>query len=411
VTAPIPTAEARYPMGGFEFVAFIAALMAVNALGVDLMLPALADIGRDLAIATANERQWIVTAYIFGFGLGQIVYGPLTDRYGRKRVLLAALAAFVAAAVFAAGSGSFAALLGARVLQGVTSASSRVLSVAIVRDRFSGRPMARTLSIAQMIFFIFPILAPTLGSAILAFGPWRLIFYSLAGYALVVLAWTTFRFAETLPVSRRIPISLAALRQSYRLTLTDRFSIGYAACGALTFGGIVAFVSASQQIFVDEFHAGDKFTILFAVCAFSMGCAAFANSRLVERLGMRLISQSAVIGLIVLSLAHVAVIASGRETLYTYIPFQALSMTCIALCGTNFGAMAMEPVGHIAGTASSVQGFISSVGAVAVASVIGQSYNGTTLPLAIGYLGIGLGTLALILWIEGGRLFRARAAA
>ncbi|WP_083224933.1 multidrug effflux MFS transporter [Sphingomonas panacis] len=398
-------------MSEFEFVAFIAALMAVNALGVDLMLPALADIGRDLAIVTANDRQWIVTAYIFGFGIGQIFYGPLADRFGRKPVVVVALLCFVAAAVFAAHSASFAALLGARVLQGLTSASSRVLSVAIVRDRFSGRQMARTLSVAQMIFFVFPILAPTLGSAVLAFGPWRLIFYALGAYTLVVFVWALTRFAETLPQARRVPISLAAMRQSYRLTLTDRFSIGYAVSSALTFGGIVAFVSSSQQIFVDEFHAGGKFTILFAVCAFSMGCAAFANSRLVERLGMRMISQSAVFGLIALSLVHVAIIASGHETLVTYIVFQALSMTCIALCGSNFGAMAMERVGHIAGTASSVQGFISSVGAVVVAAGIGQSYDGTTLPLALGYLGIGVVALALILWIEGGRLFQARAGA
>ncbi|AOH84098.1 MFS transporter [Sphingomonas panacis] len=407
MTAP----TARYPMSEFEFVAFIAALMAVNALGVDLMLPALADIGRDLAIVTANDRQWIVTAYIFGFGIGQIFYGPLADRFGRKPVVVVALLCFVAAAVFAAHSASFAALLGARVLQGLTSASSRVLSVAIVRDRFSGRQMARTLSVAQMIFFVFPILAPTLGSAVLAFGPWRLIFYALGAYTLVVFVWALTRFAETLPQARRVPISLAAMRQSYRLTLTDRFSIGYAVSSALTFGGIVAFVSSSQQIFVDEFHAGGKFTILFAVCAFSMGCAAFANSRLVERLGMRMISQSAVFGLIALSLVHVAIIASGHETLVTYIVFQALSMTCIALCGSNFGAMAMERVGHIAGTASSVQGFISSVGAVVVAAGIGQSYDGTTLPLALGYLGIGVVALALILWIEGGRLFQARAGA
>ena len=404
-----PTAP--YPMSRFEFVAFIAALMAVNALGVDLMLPALADIGRDLAIVTANDRQWIVTAYIFGFGIGQIFYGPLADRFGRKPVVVVALLCFVAAAVFAAHSASFAALLGARVLQGLTSASSRVLSVAIVRDRFSGRQMARTLSVAQMIFFVFPILAPTLGSAVLAFGPWRLIFYALAGYTLLVFLWALLRFGETLPQSRRIPISLASMRQSYRLTLTDRFSIGYAVSSALTFGGIVAFVSSSQQIFVDEFHAGGKFTILFAVCAFSMGCAAFANSRLVERLGMRMISQSAVFGLIALSLVHLGIIASGHETLATYIVFQALSMTCIALCGSNFGAMAMERVGHIAGTASSVQGFIASVGAVVVAAVIGQSYNGTTLPLALGYLGIGVVALALIVWIEGGRLFQARAGA
>ncbi|SDA17537.1 MFS transporter, DHA1 family, bicyclomycin/chloramphenicol resistance protein [Sphingomonas sp. NFR15] len=402
---------ARYPMSGFEFVAFIAALMAVNALGVDLMLPALADIGRDLAIVTANDRQWIVTAYIFGFGIGQIFYGPLADRFGRKPVVVVALLCFVGAAAFAAHSASFAALLGARVLQGLTSAASRVLSVAIVRDRFSGRQMARTLSVAQMIFFVFPILAPTLGSLVLAFGPWRLIFYALAGYTLVVLLWTLLRFAETLPRARRIPISWPSLRQSYRLTLTDRFSLGYAVSSALTFGGIVAFVSSSQQIFVDEFHAGGKFTILFAVCAFSMGCAAFANSRLVERLGMRLISQSAVFGLIALSLVHVAIIASGHESLATYIVFQALSMTCIALCGSNFGAMAMERVGHIAGTASSVQGFIASVGAVVVAAVIGQSYDGTTLPLALGYLAIGVVALGLILWIEGGRLFQARAGA
>ncbi|WP_420833418.1 multidrug effflux MFS transporter [Sphingomonas pollutisoli] len=402
---------ARYPMSGFEFVAFIAALMAVNALGVDLMLPALADIGRDLAIVTANDRQWIVTAYIFGFGIGQIFYGPLADRFGRKPVVVVALLCFVGAAAFAAHSASFAALLGARVLQGLTSAASRVLSVAIVRDRFSGRQMARTLSVAQTIFFVFPILAPTLGSLVLAFGPWRLIFYALAGYTLVVLLWTLLRFAETLPRARRIPISWPSLRQSYRLTLTDRFSLGYAVSSALTFGGIVAFVSSSQQIFVDEFHAGGKFTILFAVCAFSMGCAAFANSRLVERPGMRLISQSAVFGLIALSLVHVAIIASGHESLATYIVFQALSMTCIALCGSNFGAMAMERVGHIAGTASSVQGFIASVGAVVVAAVIGQSYDGTTLPLALGYLSIGVVALGLILWIEGGRLFQARAGA
>ncbi|MDF0487703.1 multidrug effflux MFS transporter [Sphingomonas sp. H39-1-10] len=398
-------------MSGFEFVAFIAALMAVNALGVDLMLPALADIGRDLAIVTANDRQWIVTAYIFGFGIGQIFYGPLADRFGRKPVVVVALLCFVGAAAFAAHSASFAALLGARVLQGLTSAASRVLSVAIVRDRFSGRQMARTLSVAQTIFFVFPILAPTLGSLVLAFGPWRLIFYALAGYTLVVLLWTLLRFAETLPRARRIPISWPSLRQSYRLTLTDRFSLGYAVSSALTFGGIVAFVSSSQQIFVDEFHAGGKFTILFAVCAFSMGCAAFANSRLVERPGMRLISQSAVFGLIALSLVHVAIIASGHESLATYIVFQALSMTCIALCGSNFGAMAMERVGHIAGTASSVQGFIASVGAVVVAAVIGQSYDGTTLPLALGYLSIGVVALGLILWIEGGRLFQARAGA
>ncbi|RSV17206.1 MULTISPECIES: multidrug effflux MFS transporter [Sphingomonas] len=391
-----------------EFVAFIAAVMAVNALGVDLMLPALADIGRDLSVSTPNHRQWIVTAYMLGFGAGQLVYGPLADRFGRKPILVGTLAGFVAAAIFAAGSVTFVGLLGARLLQGLMSASTRVLAVAIVRDGASGRQMARTMSIAQMIFFLVPILAPTLGQALLAFGPWRFIFYALGAFAAVVLAWTLVRLPETLPLARRVPISLAALRESYRLTLTNRFSIGYAIAASLTFGGILAFVSSAQQIFVDEFGAGDRFTLLFALCAFAMGVASFANSRLVERLGTRLISQSAVLALITLSVIHVVVIEAGLETLTSYIVFQALSMTCIGLCGSNFGAMAMEPVGHIAGTASSLQGFITSLGAVVVSLVIGQSYSGTTLPLAVGYLGIGLALIAIIYVIEGGQLFRPR---
>ncbi|WP_267396716.1 MULTISPECIES: multidrug effflux MFS transporter [unclassified Sphingomonas] len=389
-----------------EFVAFVAALMAVNALGVDLMLPALADIGRQLAITTANHRQWIITAYMLGFGAGQLVYGPLADRFGRRPILLATLAGFVAATIFAASSQTFPALLGARLLQGLMSASTRVLAVAIVRDRYSGRQMARTLSVAQMIFFLVPIMAPSLGQVLLAFGPWRFIFYALATFAAFVLAWSSLRLRESLPVERRSPLSLASLAAAYRLTLTNRFSAGYAVAASMTFGGIIAFVSSAQQIFVDEFHAGQRFTILFAVCAFSMGCASFANSRLVERLGTRLISQSAVLALIALSLLHLAVIATGTETLITYMLFQALSMTCIGLCGSNFGAMAMEPVGHIAGTASSIQGFITSVGAVIVGSLIGQAYDGTTYPLAIGYLAIGVGVLIVVYFTEGRRLFQ-----
>ncbi|WP_183945132.1 multidrug effflux MFS transporter [Sphingomonas sp. BK580] len=391
-----------------EFVAFIAALMGVNALGVDLMLPALADIGHDLAVSAANHRQWIVTVYMMGFGLGQLLYGPLADRYGRRAVLIVTLAGFVGASVFAASAATFPALLGARLLQGLMSASTRVLAVAIVRDTASGRQMARTMSIAQMIFFIVPIMAPTLGQGLLAFGPWRFIFYALGGFAAFVLSWTLLRVPETLAAERRVAISLANLRANYRQTLTNRYSAGYAVAASLTFGGIIAFVSSAQQIFVDEFGAGDRFTLLFALCAGAMGCASFANSRLVERLGTRLISQTAVLALIALSVLHLLVITAGWETLVSYIVFQALSMTCIGLCGSNFGAMAMEPVGHIAGTASSVQGFITSIGAVLVGSAIGQSYAGTTLPLALGYLAIGLAVLALVWVIEGGQLFRAR---
>ena len=401
---------APFALGRREFVAFIAAIMAVNALGVDLMLPALPAIGAELHAATANSRQWIVTAYVFGFGIGQLAYGPLADRYGRRPILLITLVGFVGASIFAASSATFTALICARILQGLMSASTRVLAVAIVRDRYSGRQMAKTVSLAQMIFFLVPILAPSIGQVLLGIGPWRFIFYALAGFAAFVLAWSALRLPETLAIERRVAISLTSLRAAYRLTLTNRYSIGYAIAASLTFGGIIAFVSSAQQIFVDEFGAGDRFTILFAICAFAMAVASFANSRLVERLGTRLISQAGVFVLILVSLIHLAVIAAGVETLWSYIALQALSMTCIGLCGSNFGAMAMEPVGHIAGTASSVQGFITSVGAVVVGSLIGQAYDGSTFPLAIGYLGIGLGALALVYLVEGGFWFGRKAA-
>jgi DHA1 family bicyclomycin/chloramphenicol resistance-like MFS transporter len=394
-----------------EFVAFVAAIMAVNALGIDLMLPALPDIGSALRVGDANALQWIVTAYMFGFGIGQLVYGPLADRFGRRPILLWTLTGFVLASIFAAHALTFTALLGARVLQGTMSASTRVLAVAIVRDSYSGRRMARTLSLAQMVFFLVPILAPSGGQLLLELGPWRMIFYALAVFAAAVLAWSAARLPETLPVERRTPISFAALGSAYRLTLTNRFSFGYSLAAALTFGAIIAFVSSAQQVFVGIFGSGDRFALLFGVCAFAMACASFVNSRLVERLGTRLISQTGLIALIALSVLHVGTIALGQETVWSYIAFQSLSMTCIGLCGSNFGAMAMDPVGHIAGTASSVQGFISTIGAVIVGSIIGQAFNGTTLPMAIGYLAIGLGALVIVYVVEEGQLFRPRTGA
>ena len=380
--------------------------MAVNALGVDLMLPALPVIGHELSAGGPNAQQWVITVYLFGFGLGQLVYGPLADRLGRKPVLLTTLAGFVGASIFAASAATFAALLAARVLMGLMSASTRVLSVAIVRDLYSGRTMARVSSVAQMVFFLVPILAPSLGQGLLALGPWRFIFYALGAFAAFVFVWSALRLPETLPVERRRSISPASLFAAYRVILRNRYTMGYAFAGSLTFGAIIAFVSSAQQVFTDTFHAGARFTVLFGICAGAMGFASFLNSRLVERLGTRVISQSAVLGLIALSLGHLAVAQLGWESLWSYVVFQALSMTCIGLCGSNFGAMAMEPVGHVAGTASSVQGFITSMGAVAVGSAIGQAYDGTTEPLAIGYLCVGVGVLAIVLLVERGRLFR-----
>ncbi|MET0137683.1 MAG: multidrug effflux MFS transporter [Sphingobium sp.] len=401
-TAPPPT------LPRLEFVTLLAAIMAVNALGVDLMLPALPAIGHDLGMRTANAQQWVVTAYVFGLAIGQLLYGPLADRYGRRPVLLIALSGFVLSCVVGAAAQTFDTMIAARILQGVMAASTRVIAVTVVRDHYSGRRMAQTMSLIQMVFFLVPILAPTLGSGLLLLGPWRMIFYVLGGFAALVCLWAAIRLTETLPPAARRPLSVASLLNAGRQTLTNRFSLGYSLAGAMTFGGIIAFVSSAEQLFVETFHQGGRFTLLFGLCAFAMGMASFVNSRLVERLGTRLISHTAVCVLILLSLIHLAVVLSHVETLAIYVTIQALSMGCIGLCGANFGAMAMAPVGHIAGSASSVQGAVSSLGAVVVGSAIGQSYDGTTFAIAAGYLGIGLGVLAIIFVVEGGQLFKGR---
>lgn len=386
---------------GAEFVALVAMIMAVSSLGVDLMLPALPALGRDLAFGNPNHLQFIVTIYVLGLGLGQAVYGPLSDHFGRKAILLPTIACFVLGSLAAANSETPTELLCARGWQGFVSASTRVLSIAIIRDLYSGRRMARALSSVQMVFLVVPVMAPSVGQLLLRWGSWRISFQALAAFATVVLIWSSLRLPETLPMDRRKSLSFGSLSHSYRTALTNRYSIGYAVAGAFTFGGSIAYVALAQQIFIRIFNVGTWFGFLFGVCAFSMGCAAFANSRLVERFGPRRISQASAFTLVALSSCQVGALLCGIQTIWLFVFFQAFTLSCLGLCGANFTAMAMEQVKAIAGSASSAQGIVVSSGAALIAFVIGQSFGGTTLPLAVGYLSIGIATVTTIFFVEG----------
>jgi MFS transporter, DHA1 family, multidrug resistance protein len=391
-----------------EFVAIVAAMMSIGALGTDMMLPALPAIGRSLGVEHANSLQWVIAAYTFGFGGAQLIYGPLCDRYGRKPVLRVAFMGFVAASIIAAAAPTFGLLLAARVLQGMFASSSRILVSSVVRDCYSGRRMARVMSLAQMIFFVAPILAPALGSALLLVGPWRWNFWALALMGFGILLWAGIRLPETLHPADRREISLATLADAYRQTIGNRFSMGYSLASALTFGALLGYVNTSEQIIAGTFKSPESFPFAFAAIAASMGAMTFANAHLVERFGTRKLSHGALLAVIVVGAVHLSVALSGLETLTIFIILQGLQLACFGLMGANFSAMAMDPVGHIAGSAASVQGFISTVGGAAIGITIGQAFDGTTVPIAAGFVVAGLLALVVVFITEGGSLFVPR---
>ena len=410
MTAPDsgPAAPAFKGPGFPEFVALIAMMMALNALAIDAMLPALPAIGDALGVASENGRQWVITAYLLGFGVAQILYGPLADRFGRKPVLMIGLALYIVFSLLAAFSPTFELLIAARVGTGIGAAALRVLAVSIVRDRYSGRTMARVMSLSFLVFLGVPILAPALGQLILTVAPWQWVFGVLAVGGTAFAIWAAIRLPETLHPEDRMPIQAGRIASAFRAALTNRRSIGYTLAITAISGALFGFINSSQQIFFDVFHAPGLFTVLFGAVASGIAVASLLNARLVERLGSRLISHTALLGFILMSAIHAAVAVSGHETIWTFAVLQALTMFCFGFIAGNFGSMAMEPMGHIAGTASSAQGFISTTGGATLGFVIGQQFNGSTVPMTTGFVLLGLTALVSVLFAERGQLFRAR---
>lgn len=402
------TLSAHAPMGFAEFVGMVAALMALNALAVDIMLPALQDIGAALDVADENNRQGALSAYLLGFGAGQLLIGSVSDRFGRKPVLFWGLVAYVVTSAFCAVAPSFEALLAARALQGVASAAPRVVTISIVRDCYDGRRMARVMSLAMMVFIAVPVLAPSVGQLVILFAPWRIIFVLLTVYGLLMLIWTAMRLPETLPAAERRSLAPGAVLAAFREVLGTRQTLGYALAGGLMFGAMFGFLVSAQQVFTEIFSLGAFFPLAFAAVALMMSGSSFLNARLVGALGMRPIAHGAAVAFTALS-AVMALLA--RLDLLGFAPFMVLFagvMFLVGLIFSNFNALAMEPQGRLAGTASSVIGSLSTLVAAAIGTAVGQAYDGTLMPLSMGYLGFGLASLAIIAVTERGQLFVRR---
>ncbi|MFC4351923.1 multidrug effflux MFS transporter [Fodinicurvata halophila] len=401
------TADSPHPGMGFaEFVTIVAAMMAVNALAIDIMLPALPAIGETLNVSEANRIQLVITAYLLGFGFTQLFYGTLSDRFGRKPVLVIGLLIYAGFGAFSVVAASFEQVLFARVMQGVGAAASRVIALSLVRDCYGGRRMAKVMSLVMIVFIAVPVVAPSIGQALVLLGPWRLIFAVLTLMGVVLVAWILLRLPETLPPERRTAISPAGIAASFRIVLTNRITVGYAFAATVVMGSLFGFINSAQQIFVDVFEIGAIFPLAFASIALFMAMASITNSRVVERLGMRRVSHSALLLFTGVGVLHSAFNLLGIETVWSFIALQAITMFAFGLIMPNFNSIALDPVGEVAGTASSFLGFITTLGGALLGYFIGQAFDGTPLPMALGFAALGVVATAIVLFTEQGRLFK-----
>jgi DHA1 family bicyclomycin/chloramphenicol resistance-like MFS transporter len=391
----------RFP----EFVAIVASIMALNPLAMDMMLPALPNIGASFGISDGNYLQSVLSVFLLGFGVGQFVMGPLSDRFGRRPVLLGGMVLYGLASLLALFTRSFEMLLVARALQGLGTAATRVIATSIVRDCYAGRRMASVMSLVMMIFVAVPIVAPSFGQAVMVGGQWRGIFVVLMAYGLLALLWSALRLPETLPLGERKPLTIGQVLDSFRQTITNRQTIGYALAAAGVQGTLFGYVFSSEQVFTEIYHLGHYFPLAFATIAIGIALAGFLNSRLVIRLGMRVISHTALVIYALVAAGMLVAASTHMLPLALYMALSALALFTFGLMMSNFTALAMEPQGHIAGTASSLYGSITTLTGIGIGVTLGQLYDGTLLPFAIGSLICTLASIGIVLVTERGRMF------
>jgi DHA1 family bicyclomycin/chloramphenicol resistance-like MFS transporter len=391
--------------GTREMTVMLAGLMALNAFAIDAMIPALPDIGRSLDVAQENRRQLVVIAYFIGFASTQLVWGPLADRFGRKPVLAAGIILYGFFALLCAFAGSFALLIAGRVAMGASAAVTRVLVIAMVRDLFEAEAMARVMSLVFMVFMLVPVLAPNIGQAILLVASWRAIFLVLAAYALIMLIWSSRRLPETLHPEFRRSLAWPEMTAALLQTVREPQSRGYTIALTIAFSSLVAYISSVQQIIFDAFGSPHLIGLAFAAIAAPMAVASWTNSQVVGRFGLRRVGHTAAVAFALVTTAHAALALAGGETLLSFILLQGLAMACFAFTSSNLGTLAMEHMAPIAGTASSVQGVISTIGAAIIGFLIGQSFDGTATPYLVGTATCAILAVIAIAMTEPGRLF------
>jgi DHA1 family bicyclomycin/chloramphenicol resistance-like MFS transporter len=385
-----------------EFVALMAMMMALAALSTDVMLPALSNIGIDLAVQGPNATQLVVSFLFLGLSAGQILFGPLSDSVGRKPGIYLGYVVFAIGTLMSMLATSFNIMLAGRLLQGFGIAGPRSVTLALIRDQYKGREMARVMSFVMVVFILVPIIAPSFGQAILLFADWRAIFGALLIMAAITALWFALRQPETLVEEKRIPFSLQRIWDGFREVLAHRGALGYTLAAGLISGAFLGYINSAQQIFQDQYGLGEKFPLYFSFVALSLGSASFLNGRLVIRFGMRALSTWSVqlLTLISVAFALLGFLHAGDPSLLVLMIYFMTSFFCVGILFGNLNSLAMEPLGHIAGVGAAVVGSLSTFIATPLGIYIGLAYNNTVMPIVIGFAVLSVLTMLVIRWAQ-----------
>ena len=401
----MPTDRNRREPGFGEFIALMAMMIAIVALSIDAILPALPEIGEDLGVQQENYNQLLILLLFLGMVFGQLVYGPLSDSTGRKPAVYVGYGVFILGCMFSFLATSFPIMLVGRFLQGIGAAGPRTVMVALVRDKYEGRAMAQVMSYVMTVFILVPVVAPALGQAILFVADWRAIFGAYLVLALVAWVWFALRLPETLAAKRRVPFSFEQIAMAIREILGNRIALGYTITAGLIFGAFLAYLTSSQQILQQQYALGTRFPLYFSAISLAVGAASFSNARLVMRFGMRRLSVWSLLTVGGLSTGFfvIAYTMAGHPPLWTLMCYLMISFFGVGILFGNLNALAMEPLGHIAGAGASVVGALSAFISLLLGMLIGQSYDGTILPLVGGFAMLSMASLLVVRWAEGGK--------
>ena len=388
--------------GNTELICLMALLMSLVALTIDAVLPALGEMGDSLGVKNPNDNQLVIYTFFFGLSIGQMFYGPLSDSYGRKKPVYLGISILILGSLFSILATNFTFLLIGRACQGFGAATCRIIPMAMIRDKLEGREMARVMSLILVIFIMVPALAPSIGQVILFVAGWRSIFGFILIIGVFAMLWFVIRQPETLPIERRQAFSVATIISGVIETCKNPIARYYTIASGMIYGAFLGYLSSAQQILQVQYDLGKAFSLYFGGLAIAIGLSSFVTSKLVMRFGMEKLSFLSLLMLSIFSCVFYLYSRNflGHPNLHIFLTYMAVTFFSFGVLFGTFNSMALQPMGHIAGVATSVISFVQMLLSVAVGGAIGQSYNGTVLPLVLGFFLCGFFPMIIMIYVR-----------